>query len=92
MPDSFLQDPDERVDYARDWQASGDLVDGDTIVTSTWTPDTGITVVSDSHTDTVATVRVSGGTAGNRYGITNHIVTASGQEFDHTLWFLIGEK
>ena len=89
MPDSFMKDPDEVLDYVRDWSA---VLDADTIATSTWTPDTGITVDSDSNTTTTTTVWVSGGTLGERYGITNHITTAGGREFDFTLWFLIGEK
>lgn len=98
MPDAWEHDPDETIDYARDWRTAGDLAADDTIVTSTWTPhadnvDTELAVASDSHTDTVATVRVGGGgTVGERYGFTNHIVTAAGLEFDHTLWFVIGEK
>lgn len=89
MADVFVKDPDETLDYVRDWSA---VLGDDTISDSTWTADTGITVDSDSHTDTAATVWVSGGTAPDRYGITNRITTTGGRTLDHTLYFLIRSK
>jgi hypothetical protein len=90
MPDSFVKDPDEVLDYVRDWSAV--LVGGDTIATSTWTPETGITVNSSSHDDTTATVWISGGTLGADYGVLNRITTTAGRTLDHTLRFLIRAK
>lgn len=89
MADTFVKDPDEVLDYIRDWTAA---LDGDTISTSTWTPETGITVDTSSNTTTTATVWVSGGTVGETYGITNRIVTAGGRTFEHTLRFVISQK
>lgn len=87
--DAFTKDPDEVLDYVRDWTA---ILDGDTIATSTWTPDTGITVASSSNTTTAATVWVSGGTLGQTYGIRNRITTAGGRTHDKTLHFTIVSK
>jgi hypothetical protein len=89
MPDVFLQDPDEALDYIRDW--STDLV-GDTIATSTWTAPVGITIDDDSNTTTTATVWISGGTLGNDYDVTNRIVTAGGRTLEHTIQFRIRAK
>jgi hypothetical protein len=89
MPDVFVKDPDEVKDYARNWAP---VLGDDTIATSTWTPEAGVTVDSDSHTDTVATMRLSGGTEGEEYGVTNTVVTAGGQTLEFTLHFLIEEQ
>lgn len=87
--DSFTKDPDEVLDYVRDWSA---VLDDDTIATSTWTPDTGITVDSSSNTTTTATVWVSCGTLGQTYGVRNRITTAGGRTYDKTLHFTIVSK
>jgi hypothetical protein len=78
----FYKDPDEVRDYLRDWTLKlGD----DTITTSTWTLDDGITLVSESHTDLTATARISGGpTIGVTYKAVNRVVTAGGRTFDKT--------
>ena len=83
------QDPDERLDYVVDWAAprSSDnpkgpwLVEGDTITTSTFavTPE-GLTEDGTDSDATTATVWLTGGTAGARYTVTNHIITAAGRE------------
>lgn len=89
MPDSFVKDPDEVVDYVRDWSA--DLGD-DTIATSEWVPDDGIDVDSDDSDDTTATVWLSGGTVGNTYNVLNRITSVGGRVFDKTLRFAIRAK
>lgn len=89
MPDSFVKDPDEVLDYVRDWTA---VLDGDTIATSTWTPDDGITVDSNSHDTTTATAWISGGILGATHLVLNRITTAGGRTFDKTLRFQIRAK
>ena len=74
MPCFFTKDPDAALDYGIDWE---DWLNGDTIATSTWTVPAGLTEDSDSATATVATVWVSGGTAGTEYVLTNRIVTTN---------------
>lgn len=63
------------LDYEIDYTS---WLDGDTISTSAWTADTGITVDSDANTTTSTTVVLSGGTAGYTYRLINQITTAGG--------------
>jgi hypothetical protein len=60
----------------------------------TWTfPDEGVELVEQSETGTIATVRVSGGTAGERYEVVCHIVTApSGYEDERTIVFRVEQR
>ena len=83
-------DPDEVLDYVRDWAPL--LLDGDTISSSTWVVPDGLTKGSDSHTATTATVWLSGGTAGTDYAVVNRIVTAGGRTHKKTLTFKIRAK
>ena len=76
--------------YQINWGAV--LATGDTLVASTWTPESGINVDSQSFNDDTATVVVSGGTPDGEFSITNHITAASGREEDETLVFLISEE
>ena len=71
-------------DFQQNWAA--ELV-ADTITTSTWVLDSGITKDSDSNTDTTATAWVSGGTLGMTYKVVNTIVTAAGRTHEKE-WFL----
>ena len=77
--------PSKPLDFMQDW--SSWLSTGDTIATSTWTVETGLTVDSETNTTTTATVIISGGVAGTTYKITNSIVSANALETDR-VWFL----
>ena len=66
--------PASIFDYTIDWT---DELGGDTIVTSTWAVDTGLTQDSESETTTSTTIFVSGGVAGTVYQLTNTIASAS---------------
>ena len=79
---AHLKDPADVLDYEHDWTP---WLGGDTIATSAWTPPDGITVDSDTHTDTTATVWISGGEAGKSYRITNHITTTGGRTVERSL-------
>ncbi|MBI5035557.1 MAG: hypothetical protein HZB51_34125 [Chloroflexi bacterium] len=68
----YYKDPAALLDYGFEWQ---NWLGADKIVTSTWDVPTGITKVSDSHTDTKAVIWLSGGTLDQDYKIVNHIVT-----------------
>lgn len=89
MATIFVKDPDAILDYQVNWSA---WLSGDTIQTSTWQAESGITIDSDSNTTTAATVWLSGGAAGNTYDVTNHIVTAAGREDDRTIQIKVQEK
>lgn len=91
---TFTKDPQAVLDYKFDFAAltngtgeSNWLADGETIIEATVTAEAGITVDSDSITDTntSVTVIVSGGELDRSYAITCHIVTSSGNEDDRTI-------
>jgi hypothetical protein len=87
--DTFYKDPDAVLDYQIDWST---WLGSDTISTSAWTVQSGLTKGSDSKTDTTTTVWLSGGTAGQTYRVTNRIVTAGGRTDDRTFWVVVDEK
>ena len=57
----------------------------DTIASSTWTADAGLTVVSNSFTANSTTVVVEGGRVGAYCNLHNHIVCASSYEYDEII-------
>lgn len=85
------KDPDEVLDYQIDW--SSRLGDSDTISSSSWpTIPAGITKDSDSKTDTVTTIWLSGGTLDETYELTNRIVTIGGRTMDQSVKIKIKAK
>ena len=80
---SFIKDPDAVLDYSFVWTAW--LSDGETISDSEVTVETGLTKNSDTDNDNTVTVWLSGGTAGEDYNVTCHIVTSEGREDDRTM-------
>jgi len=79
-----VKDPDEVKDYSLDWSA---LLVADAISTSTWTLSSGVglTIGVTSHTGTLSTVWLSGGTAGVNYELLNRVVTTGGRTYDQTV-------
>ena len=73
---TYNKAPTEVLDYTIDWET---LLAGDTIATSTWSVDTGLTEDSESETTTLAIIWISGGTVDKQYTLTNTIVTAGGR-------------
>ena len=76
--------PNGVFEFTVDWTTE---LGGDTISTSAWTVETGITKDSDTNTTTAATIWLSGGTLGKVYKVTNRIVTAGARTFEQT-WFI----
>ena len=72
------KDPNAVLDYQVDWSAWLGL--NETIVTSSWTTQLGITNDSTSHAGSVATIWLSGGTLGKEYLVSNRIVTSAGRQ------------
>ena len=71
------KDPDFILDYSLDWST---WLGSETIATSLVTVPSGITLVSQSNTNTLVNFRLSGGSLNNDYEIINSITTApSGQ-------------
>jgi len=85
------KDPNAVLDYEIDW-GTNYLEVGETISTSTWIADSGITVDSNTKTSTTATVWLSGGTAGTAYNVTNRIVTSASRTDDRTIKISVSNK
>jgi hypothetical protein len=83
------KDPDESVNFGIDWS---DYLGSDTITGSSWIVPAGITQASASFTDTQATIKLSGGTLGSIYRVTNRITTSAGETVDHSIDIEIIEK
>lgn len=80
-----VKDPDEVLDYEWNWGARR-LVEGETIQTSvTLVSPPGLGVDSTTHDTTRAVVRVSGGTSGTSYRVTNRVTTSQGRVYDWTI-------
>lgn len=61
-------------------------LDGDTLATAVWTEASGgVTLVVQSNTSTIATVKVSGGTVGTRYNLLLTFTTVTSGETE-TEW------
>lgn len=76
------KDPDATLDYKWDWTAW--LAAAETIDTVTWIVPDGITEGDTTHTDSTATIWLSGGTLGESYEITCRITTNQDRIDDRT--------
>lgn len=83
------KDPDEIVNFGIDWE---DYLGTDTISGSSWTVPSGITQVGSSFTTTQATIKLSGGTVGSIYRISNRITTSAGETVDQSIDIEVIEK
>lgn len=93
MPQSWLHDASAELDYTIDW--SGWLAAGETISTSAWVAETGITIMpspAPSNTTTTATVWLTGGTVGQGYNVTNTIVTSAGRKDERTIRVMVANR
>ena len=89
MARSFVKDPDAVLDYEWDWAA---WLGTDTIASHTVTAATGLTVDTSEATTTAVTAWLSGGTVGQTYSVTCHVVTAAGREDDRTVTVTVMER
>jgi hypothetical protein len=74
-----VKDPQDIRTYTFNWAAWLTSIGSDTIATSVWVVPTGITSVSESNDTTLANIRISGGTAGVTYEISNRVTTTAGE-------------
>lgn len=88
---TYVKDPGAVLDYSFDWGEHW-LAVGETISTSTWTVETGITADSNSHDATTTTVFLSGGTAGENYQVTNHITTSQARQDERSLTIQVRQR
>ena len=85
----FIKDPDATLDYVVNWAT---WLSGDTITSSSWVLDSGLTLVTSSSTTSTATAWVSGGTAGSAYTVTNRILTAASRTDDRSFTLEVESK
>ncbi len=83
------KDSDEIVNFGIDWV---DYLEADTITNSSWITPVGISQVAASFTDTQAIIKISGGTLGVIYRITNRIITSAGETVDQSIDIEVIEK
>lgn len=94
------KDPDEVLDYSINWGLDDEGNPGrlpvadDQIATSTWDVPIGITKDSATFSSitNVATIWLSGGTLGETYVLTNHIVSTDGRSMDQSVRIKIKAK
>lgn len=83
------KDPDEVVNFGIDW---ADYLGTDTISGSSWAVPSGITQVGSSFTTTQVIIKLSGGTVGSIYRISNRITTSAGETVDQSIDIEVIEK
>lgn len=96
------KDPDASRTFTIDWANGGPndgtaddkgYLQGDTLSASSWVVPTGITSVVEANTTTTASIKLSGGSLGKKYLVTNRVTLAiSGDVDDRTLEVSIGQK
>lgn len=88
----YTKDPDEVLDYSRDWSEEMDA--GDVIAMSEWesSAPTELVLSGETTTTTLARVFASGGIVDTTYEITNTVVTAAGRTLVRTIAVYIGQR
>lgn len=84
------KDPAAVLDFEVDW--SDWLEAGDAISISTWAVPTGLTKMTDNHSQGLARVWLSGGTAGRVYEVVNHVLTTGGLEDERTVYVVVEQQ
>lgn len=87
--DTFTKDPDEVLDFTRNWTA---WLAGDTILTSTFLVPAGLTKTQETNDGTSATVWLAGGADRGDYLVTNRITTAAGRTANRTWVITVRER
>lgn len=90
MTTIFTKDPDAVLDYTFAW--ANWLADGETISSFELDVETGITEDSSENDSDDVTVWLSGGTVGENYNVTCHVVTSAGREDDRTMTIKVRER
>lgn len=85
------KDPEDKADIDVLWEDW--IEDGDNIVSSTFTKISGnVSLSAQSYSATATKVWLSGGALGETCEILNHVVLASGREFDQTGYVKIRKR
>lgn len=88
------KDPDETIDYVIDWTRRLNAAGGTTVTVSSasHTVDAGITMVSESTTDSTTSVRLSGGSDGNQYKVEVLMTTSGGEIVQEEFYISVVER
>jgi hypothetical protein len=89
-PSVFIKDPQATLDYSVDWTLW--LASGDYISSVVWTVPSGLTTVTTSNTNTLATIWLSGGTVGQSYSVQCKITTAGGRIDERTISIIVRQR
>jgi hypothetical protein len=81
--------PNESYKYTVDWSNELGV---ETIATSSWVAEAGITIDSDTNDTSTTTVDLSGGTAGTAYEIYNEITTNAGSIFRRYIYCMVQKQ
>ena len=93
MTFSSIKDPEAVVDYTSDWSATlSSSSPSDTISTSAWAVNNGVTVDLDTNTTTTTTAWVSGGTKWTIASLINTVTTAAGRTYERTIYLTLQDK
>ena len=90
MTQRFIKDPGATLDYEWDW--SNWLATDETITSATISAPSGLTLNSQSNTDTTATCWLTGGTPGVRYSVVCHIVTTDGRTDERSIFIDVQDR
>lgn len=74
--------PDEEILEGFDW--SDRISAGDSLASSTWTLDSGLSGNSGAYNQTSTQVELTGGTAGAQYRVINLVTTSQGEAFQRS--------
>lgn len=89
IPQGPTKDPNSRIQYSSDW--SDELV-GEVIVQSSWVVPDGLVGDGTDLNGSVTAIWLKGGVAGQKYRLTNRIVTDTGREDDRSMIIPCAEK
>jgi hypothetical protein len=84
------KDEADTLDFSINWENF--FADGDTLDTSTWIVPDGITMESDSHSNTLSTIWLSGGTDGSSYVVTNEVTTSGGRTVQASIHIYVNDR
>lgn len=85
------KDPEEVWELYFNWLPQLEI-DGDTLVSSTWEVDTGVTIASQSFTVDETVVWIEGGVHGFLYTLKNTVLTANGRTWVSRIKVRVREK
>lgn len=87
---TLRKDPDEEVFEGFDW--SGRLETGETLNSSTWEVEGGLTGANATYTDTDTQIELTGGTAGTQYLVTNRVGTTDGAVYQRSFKVMVANR